>query len=80
MKLWLITRTDETDWDETNAILVRAKDKASAKRLALAKSTHGGIYNVPQPVHDGFRTDNLSITEVTTEGKREVIIVDFLRG
>jgi hypothetical protein len=70
VKLWLITRTDETDYDETNAMLVRAISARSAKALALAKTSDW----------DGFRRAPLVVTEVTTEGKREVIIVDFLRG
>jgi hypothetical protein len=82
MKLWLITRTDEVDWDETNAILVRAMDKRKARSLALGRHKETGQYrsDTTYPDHEGFRDDNLVITEVTAEGEQEVIIIDFLRG
>lgn len=76
MRLWLIERTDDTDYDETDAILVRAVDEGAARAMALAPHPH---YPAEQE-HEGFRPDNLKITEVTAEGEPEVIIVDFLRG
>lgn len=85
MKFYLITRTDETDWDETNAILVRAEDRRAARKMALISHAEAGDEWATssirdQIVHDGFRPDNLKISEVKTEGKPEVIIIDFLRG
>lgn len=76
MRLWLIERTDDTDYDETNAILVRAVDEGAARVMALAPN-----HRYPnEREYEGFRPDNLKITEVTAEGEPEVIIVDFLRG
>lgn len=70
MKLWLLKRTDEVDYDETDAMVVRADDEASAHALAI-----DGM-----PDWDRFKRAPLDITEVTPEGEPGVIIVDFLRG
>lgn len=71
MKLWLITRTDDTDYDETTAMLVRAEDEDAARVMATGDHTADW---------DGFKRAPLVVTEVTPEGEPEVIIVDFLRG
>lgn len=74
MKLWLIKRTDigtgYSHYDETYEVLVRAEDEDTAR--AVATDT--------MPEWDGFKRAPFTVTEVTTEGEPEVIIVDFLNG
>jgi len=78
MKLWLIKRTDDTDYDETHAVLVRAADEAAARSEALRQTPdHRGV---SRPAYYGFRADNISIAEVTPEGEPGVIMTDFLNG
>jgi hypothetical protein len=77
MKLWLIKRTDETDYDETHAILVRAADEDAARAMALAEDT---TFRTSRPIYYGFRADNITISEVTPEGEPGLIISDVLNG
>lgn len=72
MKLYLITRTDETDWDETNALVVRAENKVHARMLALA---HTGQWTWPD--HPGLSADNIEVTRLTGDGPEGVVIEDF---
>lgn len=78
MKLWLIERTDDTDYDETHAILVRAANEDAARAEALRQ--YEGSQGVSRPAYPGFRADNISISEVTAEGEPGVIMTDFLNG
>lgn len=82
MKLWLIKRTDDTDYDETHAILVRAEtaDDARAHALADDGGTRFKFQTSPYPVYVGFHEDNITISEVTPEGEPGLIIRDFLNG
>lgn len=83
MKLFLVTRNDDTDRDETNAVLVRAKDEAGAMALALEDRVYPGSGRHPEwitPRYAGLRKENLVITEVTGDGEPEVIIHDYYGG
>jgi hypothetical protein len=82
MKLWLIERTDECDWDETCAIVVRAEtaDDARAHALADDGGTQFKFQTSPYPVYVGFHEDNITVTELTPEGEPGLIIKDFLHG
>ncbi|MGX1133210.1 hypothetical protein RKD49_005400 [Streptomyces glaucescens] len=70
MRLFLITRNDNTDWDEYNAVLVRAEDVFDAARLVLdGENPYPGLYE-----------NNIVITPVRVSGPRGQIIADFNAG
>lgn len=75
MALYLITRTDTDNiqWDEVDAVVVRAEDAANA--LALV-TTRPGPPNFPR-TYEGFMEDgaNLLVTEVPSRGPAGVILV-----
>lgn len=78
MKLWLIERNDEVDYDETGAILVRAADETAARDEALRQVPDDR--GVQRSAYYGLRSDNITITEVTPEGESGFIIGSFLHG
>lgn len=68
MKLYLITRTDRTDYNEYFGLVVRANSKEDA--LAIATG------------HSGFSPDgsNLVVVRIRESGRRGVILSDFHAG
>jgi hypothetical protein len=84
MKLWHITRTDETDYDETNSLVIRAETEAEARAMAFAQDPDWPVVDPeqddPMLLYPGLREDNLVITELTAEGEPGVIVHDFMRG
>jgi hypothetical protein len=75
MRLFLITRSDETDWDEYNAALVRADDAFDAARFVLLGE------NAPEGTSfHGFTEHNIVVTPVTSAGVHGLIIADFKAG
>lgn len=84
MKLWLITRTDHTDYDETNSLVIRAADEEAARAFALALDPEWAHLDPeeddPVLLHPGLRADNIAITELTADGEPGVIVHDFIRG
>jgi hypothetical protein len=77
VKLYLVSRTDEVDYDEHDAIVVRAESKERAVALATHQETFD---NVTWAKYSGMRADNVKVTEVTTEGDEEVILASFNAG
>lgn len=75
MKLYLVTRTDEWDWDEYDGFVVRAMNEKNALELAHKKADE---YNRPEKYT--FRADNTHIVEITNEGPEEIILDSFIRG
>lgn len=84
MKLWLITRTDQTDYDETNSLVIRAETEDEARAIAIAPDPDYE-YDPDEPwyrpmIHPGLDASNVIISELTAEGEPGVIVHDFIRG
>lgn len=73
--IYLVTRTDDTDWDETQALVVRATSDQDAMRVALSSRWDGGV-----PY--GFRVDgsNLKIEQVDPDASPGLVLESFIRG
>ncbi len=74
MKLFLLTAKESVDYDEFDAVFVRAKDEKAARELA---STVGGKWS------NGyiFLDPSASNCEViTSKGKSEIILDSFRAG
>jgi hypothetical protein len=71
VKLWLIKRSGGGDWDECNAIVVRAETLEDATAEALAVDDDP---DRPRARYDGFTADNIDITELTPEGEPGLIL------
>ena len=76
MKLYKIERTDSIDYDEYDALVVRAKDEQQVRDIAL------GLGEFEKDGHYlGFGiVDNFTITEVTADGEPGVIVSSFNAG
>lgn len=76
MRLFLVTRSDDTDWDEYRAVLVRAANVFDAADWVLGPNAS----DYPGAPYLGFTRDNIVITPVSAAGEREEIIADFKAG
>lgn len=88
MNLYLITRTDGHDYDEYDALVVRAGDPEAA--LAMLRRVQPDWH--PRPGHvcgsychneySGFEADgsNAKVEEIPLDGKPELIIGSFNAG
>lgn len=74
MDIWMVTRTDSCDWDEYDAVVVRAESAQAAKRLVLAREDWGG------PCYVGFTDANIQARKVPAQGAAEVILASFKAG
>jgi len=72
MKLWLVQRPDEHDYDVLNGALVRAGSEAIARQLVAAECGYEG--------HDVWFASSTRCIEVTTTGVAEVLLCDFTNG
>ncbi|WP_369147078.1 hypothetical protein [Streptomyces sp. R44] len=83
MALWLVSRTDDTDYDETRAIVVRAGSEATALRIAT-KGYLGEYGDDKWWVADfrGFERDgsNLTVERLEARGPVGLILCDFKAG
>ncbi len=72
MKLYLLERINETDWDEYAAKLIRAKNESGARELANKHTgDEGKIWN---------DSSLASCKVVSSSGVEEEIISDFNAG
>ncbi|WP_432157791.1 MULTISPECIES: hypothetical protein [unclassified Streptomyces] len=83
MALFLVSRTDHTDYDEYEAIVVRAGDEATALKIA----TNGAEefyddYAFWDPDFRGFKRDgsNLTVERLENDGPAGVVIKSFRAG
>ncbi|MEU1074324.1 MULTISPECIES: hypothetical protein [unclassified Streptomyces] len=83
MALFLVSRTDPTEYDEYDAIVVRAGNEATARRIA----TNGTEERYGNTVYwdadfDGFQRDgsNLIVNELVSDGPAGVILKSFNAG
>jgi len=79
MPIYRITRTDSTDYDEFNKIVVRAASESEA--LALVCRADPDYPNEIQ-LYRGFRVDgsNAKAEEIPATGDAAVIVASFLAG
>ncbi|MEU7039816.1 hypothetical protein AB0A77_02005 [Streptomyces varsoviensis] len=70
MAFYLVSRTDRHDWDEYNAVVVRAGSTATAMKIA----THGDF--------SGFRPDgsNLKVELLDARGPAGLVLASFNAG
>ena len=75
--IYSIYRTDCTDWDEYDEIIVRAPNEKAAKALVLSREWCG----ITEP-YSGFKADgsNMEIRQVPRIGPAEVICASFNAG
>ncbi|MGW5637134.1 hypothetical protein [Streptomyces sp. NPDC003832] len=73
MRLFLVTRSDEPEWDEFVAVLVRAENAFDAARWVLGPNNDGAAYY-------GMTEHNIVITPVKQTGERGQVIADFKAG
>jgi hypothetical protein len=83
-KLWLITRTDKTDSDETNSLVIRAETEEEARAVAIAPDPDYD-FDPDEPeyrptIHPGLNASNVVVAELTADGEPGVIVHDFIRG
>ena len=72
MKLFLITRTDDWDWDEYDSFVIRAENKENVLTLARAEISSWS--------EDTFTKENTVITELTSKGEEQIILGSFNAG
>jgi hypothetical protein len=65
MKLWYLMRTDDVDYDEDRALIVRATSAKAARKMAAVES------------HKSFGDASTSTCErVTEQGDARILIAD----
>lgn len=72
MKLWLVQRADDQDFDVLNGAVVRASTAEEARLTAASRHGDEGLAA-------WFRDDTLCV-ELTPEGTPGVILTDFNAG
>lgn len=81
--LYLVERTDETDYDETISIVLRACSADRALELAVETKSPYWTDRIYQ-VYEGFESDgsNLIVTliGISTGGDEGLVIENFLHG
>ena len=67
MKLYLVKRTDATNYDEYDGLVVRAESTERAARIATGN-------------YVGMTPYNIEVTEVPVDGDEDVILDSFRAG
>lgn len=75
MKLFLVKRTDNWDYDEYDGIVVRAESEERAVAIATSRDEKFGWAN-----YEGMRADNVTVTEINRDGDEEVVLASFHAG
>ena len=75
MKFWYLSRI--SDYDQTSAHLVRAKDEHSARMVAF-QGDHADCSGRPCYCKEWLETAKCD--EVPLEGPEEIVMSDFLEG
>lgn len=71
MRLWLLKRRAEPDYDEFGGFVVRAADEAQARRIAARRASEQGIWSDPQQT---------TCKPLEHDGRSGVVLVDFRAG
>lgn len=79
MPLYEVSRTDSTDYDEYDAVVVRASNETDALNVVLTSPGHW-LYD-GKPMR-GFRADgsNASVERIVEDGPTEIILGSFNAG
>ncbi|MEW1551388.1 hypothetical protein [Streptomyces tsukubensis] len=80
MALFLVSRTDRTDYDEYDAIVVRAGDESTALKIAThGEEKHYGESAYWSPDFPGFDRDgvNLTVERLESRGPAGLILKSF---
>ena len=83
MALYLITRTDDTDYDEYTEVVVRAGSEKEALALVCrADEPYLKYMRSERPAFPGFRIDGLNarVEKIPVTGDAEVIASVFRAG
>ncbi|WP_406161033.1 hypothetical protein [Streptomyces canus] len=83
MALFLVSRTDRHDYDEYDAIVVRAGDESTALKIATnGEEERYGDHVYWDAAFSGFQRDgsNLRVEELVSEGPEGVVIKSFHAG
>lgn len=72
MKLWLLDRREECDWDEVACFVIRAETEEQARMMANEESSdEGKIWAEP---------DKVKCSELLPEGDAGIVVRDFKPG
>jgi hypothetical protein len=74
VKLYLVTRTDEWDCDEYDAVLVRHNSAEEARQYVVTASSDG------RKNYLGLHEGNTAVSEVTADGEPGEVISSFRAG
>ncbi|WP_326812124.1 hypothetical protein [Streptomyces scopuliridis] len=79
MPIFKVVRTDRTDYDEYDEVIVRAGNESDALNLVLTSTGHWLYDGKPM---SGFRADesNASVERVVEDGPSEIILGSFNAG
>lgn len=75
MKLWVVARIADTNWDEYDSFVIRAENEQEAREIAYDADYNCGEYN------DLWKDLNKSTCECLSEqGEAEVISFNYKSG
>ena len=74
MKLWLVERTDEWDYDQYSGFVIRADSEETARALANEKGGWPGRYT------SWTAPSNIRCVELTADGEAGIILHSFHAG
>ncbi|MDX2575924.1 hypothetical protein PV332_10570 [Streptomyces scabiei] len=82
MALFLVSRTDRVDYEEHDAIVVRAGDEATAMKIATNGTDPYGDGEFWDADFNGFKRDgsNLTVERLESGGPDGVILKSFRAG
>ncbi|MDH6625761.1 regulation of enolase protein 1 (concanavalin A-like superfamily) [Streptomyces sp. LBL] len=82
MALFLVSRTDRHDYDEYDAIVVRAGDEATALKIATNGTDPFGDGEFWDEDFPGFKRDgsNLTVEPLSSDGTDGAVIKSFNAG
>ncbi|GAA1064707.1 hypothetical protein [Streptomyces asiaticus] len=84
MALYLVSRTDRHDYDEYDAIVVRAGDESTALKIATSGTEfcRGDGSKRWDPDFEGFKRDgsNLMVERLESRGPAGLILASFNAG
>jgi len=81
MKIYLVSRTDGVDYDEYDALVIRAKNPKHALDIASGLDEHMSEPGWPWYVYSGMgNRAALTVSEVTSDGKPGVILGSYNAG
>ena len=77
MALYLVTRTDTYDYDEYDALVVRAKDAEEARSIALTDYDQGSLFSAK---YQGFTPENTKVDAIPAGGESGVVCSSYNAG